>query len=139
MAYISEQWGDWAPGKKIGQCLTQNAVSITSKAKKSVIQYGLEEAFDKLKEQHLESLSNIYAVCEQDSGGAGVGDKTEFERMLEGFENALVEAAKYFEGEEKLMGDTSCEVKSAKLLYDRKAHQQSIQEVKVLFESAFNL
>ena len=139
MAYISEQWGDWAPGKKIGQCLTQNAVSITSKAKKSVIQYGLEEAFDKLKEQHLESLSNIYAVCEQDSGGAGVGDKTEFEMMLDGFENALVESAKYYEGEEKLMGDTSCEVKSAKLLYDRKAHQQSIQEVKVLFKSAFNL
>jgi hypothetical protein len=138
-AYVSERWGDWAPGKKIGQCLTQNAVSITAKAKKSVIQYGLEEAFDKLKEQDLESLSNIYAACEQDSRAAGVVDKTEFERMLEYFEIALVGSAEYYEGWEMLMGDTSCEVKGAKLLYDRKAHQQSIQEVKVFFKAAFNL
>ena len=138
-AYVSERWGDWAPGKKIGQCLTQNAVSITAKAKKSVIQYGLEEAFDKLKEQGLDSLSNIYAACEQDSRAAGAGDKTEFERMLEYFEIALVGAAEYYEGWEMLMGDTSCEVKGAKLLYDRKAHQQSIQEVKVFFKAAFNL
>ena len=138
-AYVSERWGDWAPGKKIGQCLTQNAVSITAKAKKSVIQYGLEEAFDKLKEQGLDSLSNIYAACEQDSRAAGVVDKTEFERMLEYFEIALVGSAEYYEGWEMLMGDTSCEVKGAKLLYDRKAHQQSIQEVKVFFKAAFNL
>ena len=138
-AYVSERWGDWAPGKKIGQCLTQNAVSITAKAKKSVIQYGLEEAFDKLKEQDLESLSNIYAACEQDSRAAGVVDKTEFERMLEYFEIALVGSAEYYDGWEMLMGDTSCEVKGAKLLYDRKAHQQSIQEVKVFFKAAFNL
>ena len=138
-AYVSERWGDWAPGKKIGQCLTQNAVSITAKAKKSVIQYGLEEAFDKLKEQGLDSLSNIYAACEQDSRAAGVVDKTEFERMLEYFEIALVGSAEYYDGWEMLMGDTSCEVKGAKLLYDRKAHQQSIQEVKVFFKAAFNL
>ena len=41
--YISENWGDWGPGEKMGQCLGENAASITDQAKNDVIQHGLTE------------------------------------------------------------------------------------------------
>jgi len=41
--YISENWGDWGPGEKMGQCLGENAAPITDQAKNDVIQHGLTE------------------------------------------------------------------------------------------------
>ena len=138
--YIDENWGDWGPGKKMGQCLGENATSITDQAKKDVIRYGLEEAFEELSGRHLDSLGGIYASCKaayRDEGGQV--EKSEFDWALEGFERSVVESAQYFEGQESLMFDTSCEVPKSRNKYDRKTHHKAIKEVTEFFRNTFNL
>jgi len=138
--YISENWGDWGPGKQMGQCLGENATSITDRAKKDVIQYGLEEAFQQLSGPDLDSLGGIYASCQaayQDEGGQA--EKSEYDQALEGFERLIVESAKYYEGQESLMSDISCEVAKSRNKYDRKTHLKAIKEVTEFFRTTFNL
>ena len=138
--YISENWGDWGPGEKMGQCLGENATSITDRAKKDVIQYGLEEAFEQLSGPDLESLGGIYASCQaayRDEGGQAA--KSEYDWALEGFERLIVESAQYYEGQESLMSDISCEVAKSRNQYDRKTHYKAIKEVTEFFRTTFNL
>ena len=138
--YISENWGDWGPGEKMGQCLGNNATSITDRAKKDVIQYGLEEAFEQLSGPDLESLGGIYASCQaayRDEGGQAA--KSEYDWALEGFERLIVESAQYYEGQESLMSDISCEVAKSRNQYDRKTHYKAIKEVTEFFRTTFNL
>ena len=138
--YISENWGSWGPGKKMGQCLGENSESITEQAKKDVIQFGLEEAFEKLSGSDLDSLGGIYASCQaayQDEGDQAA--KSEYARALDGFERAMVESAKYFEGQELLMSDISCEVAKSRNKYDQKTHHKAIKEVAEFFRTTFNL
>jgi hypothetical protein len=124
----------------MGQCLGNNATSITDRAKKDVIQYGLEEAFEQLSGPDLESLGGIYASCQaayRDEGGQAA--KSEYDWALEGFERLIVESAQYYEGQESLMSDISCEVAKSRNQYDRKTHYKAIKEVTEFFRTTFNL
>ena len=62
--YIQTNWGTWAKGESIGQCLITDSESITEIAKEAVIEHGIEEAFNKLSGAHLQSLSTAWDLCE---------------------------------------------------------------------------
>jgi hypothetical protein len=51
----------------------------------------------------------------------------------------MVESAKYFEGQELLMSDISCEVAKSRNKYDQKTHHKAIKEVAEFFRTTFNL
>ena len=61
--YIKTNWGTWVKGESMGQCLILQAGSITKEAKEAVIEYGVDEAFDKLSGKHLQSLSTAWKLC----------------------------------------------------------------------------
>jgi dienelactone hydrolase len=63
--YVSKFWQGWGPGKKIGECLGENAASMTTGAKKGVIKYGLEEAFEKLSDEDVASFDKLFGLCEK--------------------------------------------------------------------------
>ena len=50
---INTTWSTWASGKEMGRCLNANAESLTKESKESVIEHGIEDAFDKLSGAHL--------------------------------------------------------------------------------------
>jgi hypothetical protein len=105
-----------------------------------VIQYGLEGAFEELSGPDLDSLGGIYASCQaayREEGGQA--EKSEYDWALEGFERSMVESAQYFEGQEALMSDISCEVAKSRVKYDRKTHYKAIKEVTEFFRTTFNL
>ena len=65
--YVKTSWGTWSKGKSMGQCLIANAGSITKEAKEAVIEHGIEEAFDKLSGDHLQSLGTAWDLCESEA------------------------------------------------------------------------
>ena len=61
--YAQTVWGTWEKGETVGQCLIDNALSISVLAREVIIQYGVEEAFGKLDGQDLQSLSAAWDLC----------------------------------------------------------------------------
>ena len=105
-----------------------------------MIQFGLEEACGQLSGPDLDSLGGVYASCQEsykDEGGQA--EKSEYDWALEGFERLIVESAQYYEGQESLMSDISCEVAKSRNKYDRKTHRKAIKEVTEFFRTTFNL
>ena len=66
--HIRESWGGWDEGEFIGQCLIDNANSITVSAKEAVIQHGIDDAFSAVSGNDLESLSTAWDLCETEAG-----------------------------------------------------------------------
>ena len=62
--YHTSQWSTWESGESISQCFIANAASMTTEAKEAVIESGIEAPFDKLTGAHLESLSQVWNLCE---------------------------------------------------------------------------
>jgi hypothetical protein len=61
---INTTWSTWASGEEMGRCLIANAESLTKESKESVIDHGIEDAFDKLSGAHLQSLGKVWDLCE---------------------------------------------------------------------------
>ena len=68
--YVRESWDGWDEGELIGQCLIDNATSITATAREAVIQHGIDEAFNEASGQDLASLSTVWDLCEAEAGSA---------------------------------------------------------------------
>ena len=66
--YVQVNWGKWAIGESMGQCLIARAESITEEAKEAVIEHGIDRAFDKLSGVHLRSLGFAWDLCEATAG-----------------------------------------------------------------------
>ena len=62
--YIRESWGGWDEGEFIGQCLIDNATSITATAREAIIQHGIDDAFGAVSGNNLASLSMAWDLCE---------------------------------------------------------------------------
>ena len=68
--YIRESWGGWDEGEFIGQCLIDNATSITATAREAVIKHGVDEASSEVSGQDLASLSTAWNLCEREAASA---------------------------------------------------------------------
>jgi CubicO group peptidase (beta-lactamase class C family) len=64
-AYIVSKWIEWDKGQSMGDCLIESASSMTSETKEAVIANGIEEAFDALSGEHLNSLSEAWNTCDK--------------------------------------------------------------------------
>ena len=62
--YVQTVWGTWEQGETVGQCLIDNVLSISVSAREVITQYGVEEAFGKLDGPDLQSLSEVWDLCE---------------------------------------------------------------------------
>ena len=68
--YIRESWGGWDEGEFIGQCLIDNATSITATAREAIIQHGIDDAFSAVSGNDLASLSTAWDLCEAEAASA---------------------------------------------------------------------
>jgi CubicO group peptidase (beta-lactamase class C family) len=64
-AYIVSKWSTWNKGQNMGDCLIESASSMTSETKEAIISNGIEEAFDALSGEHLNSLSEAWNTCDK--------------------------------------------------------------------------
>jgi len=62
--YQKSQWSTWEFGENISQCFISNSASMTEDTKETVIEYGIEKAFEKLSGAHMERLSKVWNLCE---------------------------------------------------------------------------
>ena len=69
--YVQTVWGTWEQGETVGQCLIDNVLSISVSAREVITQYGVEEAFGKLDGPDLQSLSEVWDLCETQTTSAG--------------------------------------------------------------------
>ncbi len=65
--YVRESWGGWDEGEFIGQCLIDNATSLTATAREAVIQHGIDDAFSAVSGNDLASLSTAWDLCETEA------------------------------------------------------------------------
>ena len=68
--YVRESWAGWDKGEFIGQCLIDNATSITATAREAVIQHGIDDAFSAVSGNDLASLSTAWELCETEAASA---------------------------------------------------------------------
>ena len=68
--YVRKSWGGWDEGEFIGQCLIDNATSITATAREAVIQHGVDDAFSAVSGNDLASLSTAWDLCEREAASA---------------------------------------------------------------------
>ncbi len=64
-AYIVSKWSTWDKGQSMGNCLIESVSSMTAETKEAVIANGIEEAFDSLSGEHLNSLSEAWNTCDK--------------------------------------------------------------------------
>ena len=75
-AYIVSKWSTWDKGQSMGDCLIESASSMTSETKETVIANGIEEAFDTLSGEHLNSLSETWNTCDKQAVASQSTDNT---------------------------------------------------------------
>jgi CubicO group peptidase (beta-lactamase class C family) len=68
--YVRESWGGWDEGEFIGQCLIDNATSLTATTREAVIQHGIDDAFSAVSGNDLASLSTAWDLCETEAASA---------------------------------------------------------------------
>lgn len=92
--YVRESWSTWEQGETIGQCLIDNAATISQSARDVVIEFGVEEAFNELSGDDLNSLSAAWDLCEAVAaqGGeeiAGAAETASTSELDEAFREAV--------------------------------------------------